>query len=95
MITSMETWIAVDHTALRKRFGNKIRLTALPPVTGIEARTRVSILAALKAATRDCVAAYTKGAISFELVGMLSPDTLMALPAFARVRRVLDANLPV
>lgn len=93
MITSMETWIAFDREAVRRRFGNSVKEDRLPPVQNIEARSRASVLAALQSATQDCPAVYSKGPRSFEVLGYVSPNVLMALPGFARVRRVLDARL--
>lgn len=93
MITSMETWIACDHEALRQRFGQNVRLNALPPLHDIEHRSRADVFAALRAATRECTAVYAKGAIAFEVMSLVSPDALEHLPGFARVKRVLEARL--
>lgn len=93
MITSMETWIASDPAAIRGRFGTHVRLNALPDVQGIEGRSRAFVLAALKSATQPCPAVYSKGAMSFQVLAPLSPNALMALPSFARLRRILDARL--
>lgn len=93
MVTSMETWIACDHAALRAQFGARLRDAGLPPRQQLEGRRRVDILTALKHATRDCPQPYEKGRISFEALGELSPDVLNALPSFARMVRILNARL--
>lgn len=93
MITCMETWISCDRPALRTRFGSRLRETRLPPLQNLEGRPRAAVLAALVAATRDCPGPFSKGALSFEVLRLLSPTTLMALAGFARVRRVLNDRL--
>jgi Domain of unknown function (DUF4276) len=93
MVTSMDTWIVSDRTAIQERFGSCVKLSALPPMEGIEARSRQSVLAALKTATANCTQPYAKGAVSFELVATLSPEALERLPSFARVERILYDRL--
>jgi len=94
MITCMESWIACDRGTLQERFGAALQLTALPALNGIEGRPRQDVLLALQQATRNCQVSYTKGKVSFEILGTLSPDVLRQnLPAFARVVRILDQRL--
>lgn len=93
MVTCMETWIACDHAAIDRRFGPRVRLGVLPPVAGLEQRDRKAVFEALRSATADCPAVFSKGAISFEVLATVSPDSLMALSGFARVRRILEARL--
>jgi hypothetical protein len=93
MVTSMETWIIADQDALRKRFGPGIDLNQLPSTHKLEARSRQSILGALKAATAHCPQPYANGKVSFQLVGLLSPTALTSLPSFARVAHILNQRL--
>ncbi len=90
MVTSMETWLAADHEALRKRFPRDFNGNRLPDPNRIEDRHSDDVLTALKRATND---RYSKGAISFELLGSLNPDTLQQLPSFRRARRILNEKL--
>ena len=91
MTTSMETWVATDHEALRRRFPRDFNESRLPTLDGIEDRNRSDVFNALKGATDD---RYEKGAISFELLGKLNPDTLAEhLPSFVRARRILEEKL--
>lgn len=93
MITSMETWVACDRDAIRQRLGPKVRETALLPVANIEGRARAEVFESLRAATRDCQATYSKGAVAFEVMAMVSPAALATTPGFVRVRRVLGNRL--
>lgn len=93
MVSSMETWIAADPQAVQLQFGPHVRLSELPSVVAIEARTPASILAALKAATTHCPSPYVKGYISFAVLGRTSPGQLSQLPAFARMIRILGSRL--
>ena len=90
MTTCMETWIAADHEALRKRFPRDFNGNRLPASNGLEHRHRNVVLTALRQATND---RYSKGAISFELLGSLNPETLQQLPSFRRARRILNEKL--
>ena len=93
MTTCMETWIAADRATLKLRYGKKLQVSALPPLTDLEKRHRHDVQDRLERATRDCLNAYAKGKRSFELLGKLEPDALKQLPSFARVLRILNARL--
>jgi uncharacterized protein DUF4276 len=93
MITSMETWIACDAEALRRRFGQGFKAAALHAVAGLEGKSRQDVLDALERATRACRTRYRKGRVSFEILGVLSPDVLTALPGFKRFLRILKRRL--
>jgi len=94
MTTCMETLIVADRAALADHFGPKLQDSALPPVVGLESRSRHDIQDALLHATRNCTNAYAKGRRSFEVLPKLTPSTLERhLPSFARSRRVLDERL--
>lgn len=90
MTTSMETWIAADRDALRKRFARGFNDRPLPDLNGIENRNRNEVFNALRRATNN---GYAKGRVSFELLGALNPDTLQQLPNFRRTRRILNEKL--
>lgn len=91
MTTCMETWIAADREALRQRYPRNFNENPLPALSGIEGRPRNDVFNALRSATND---RYSKGKISFELIGRLNPDTLeQHLPSFQRVRGILNEKL--
>ena len=91
MTTSMETWIATDREAVRKRFPRNFNDRPLPDLNGIEQRNRDNVFIALRRATNN---GYSKTKVSFELLGSLDPDTLQQhLPSFRRARRILNEKL--
>ena len=90
MTTSMETWIVADRSALRGRFPRGFNENPLPALPGIESRNRNDVLDALRRATDN---RYSKGKISFELLGSLDPNVLEQLPSFSRARRILNEKL--
>ena len=91
MTTSMETWIATDREALRRRFPRDFNENPLPALSGVEDRPRNDVFNALRRATNN---RYSKGKISFELLGNLDPDTMAQhLPSFRRARRILNEKL--
>lgn len=90
MATCMETWILSDRDLLKSKFGPKLQLSALPPLVEMEGRNRHTLLGQLERATRNCSEQYSKGKLSFELLGSLSPPSLeMHLPSFVRMQRIL------
>lgn len=94
MTTCMETWIAFDRAALKRRYGVCLQENALPPaVVHIEKRDRNEVRRALEHATRNCTGPYAKGEVSFRLLAELDPAELLKLPSFARAIRILKANL--
>lgn len=96
MTTCMETWIASDREALRVYYNKrgKIQESALPALSGIESRERHDIQDRLKDATQNSSRPYSKGTVSFELVGELNPCVLEEhLVAFQRMKRILDEKL--
>ena len=91
MTTCMETWIVADRDALRNRFVRDFNENPLPPLVDLEGRRRDDVYARLRRATNN---RYSKGAISFELLGNLNPDTLeQRLPSFRRARWILNLKL--
>ncbi len=96
MTTSMETWLIADRAALRGRFRGCLQETALPSPPELEQRTRQEVLRSLEKATEGCGRGrgYAKGKKSFEVLERLDPGTLSELlPAFVRMKRILDSQL--
>ncbi len=94
MVTSMETWIMADRTALQDTFGSALQETALYPLHDLKRRECKDVLAKLKHATRDANAPYKKGSVAFKIVAKLKPETLEKhLPSFKRMLRILREKL--
>ena len=94
MTTCMETWIVADREALKKHFGDKLQLNALPATQDLEAGQRKDILDKLVHATRNCKTPYAKGSRSFEVLSLVNPAALKTLlPSFARAVRILEQTL--
>ena len=93
MATSMETWIIADQEVLAKHFGRLFRKHGLP-MLDLEQRSRKEVLKALEEASKNCPAPYKKGAMSFEVLGKLTPPVLQKLlPSFQRVLTILELKL--
>ena len=94
MTTCMETWIAADRVALQDYFGDGFRPEELPKLDGLEQYTPGRMKDSLGCASKDCPTKYSKGQVSFELLGSLDPNTIQALlPSFQRARRILSDKL--
>ena len=94
MTTCMETWIAADRETLREHFGADFRPDELPELDGLERVRRGRMNDSLESATRYCSPQYSKGQVSFQILGKLNPDVLEPrLPSFRRARRILRAAL--
>lgn len=94
MVTSMESWIACDRTALAEHYRQGLQPSALPSLVDLETRARADVLGAVQRATRSAPRPYAKGAESFALLMRLDPPTLAQyLPSFARMRTILDQEL--
>jgi len=94
MTTCMETWIVADRDALAKHYGDKLQISALPPLVDLESRSRHDIQNDLFHATRDCSNAYKKGKRSFAVLEKLSPNELeLHLRSFVRVKQILEDRL--
>ena len=93
MTTCMETWIVADRDALREKFGQDLNENQLPVLVDLESRHRDDVYQRLRRATSN---GYSKGRVSFELVGSLDPVTLeQHLPSFCRARRILNEKLSI
>ena len=94
MTTCMESLIVADRETLRQEFGAALQESALPPLINLEQRSRHDVQNGLLHATRNCSKQYSKGKLSFIILGNLVPATLEEhLPSFRRVRRVLRDKL--
>ena len=94
MTTCMETWIAADRATLQDYFGDGFRPDELPELDGLEERRPGFMNDSLRAATQDCSPQYSKGPVSFELLGSLNPNAIQVLlPSFQRARRILNDKL--
>jgi hypothetical protein len=93
MVTCMESWIACDGEALRRRFGDKFRSAALPVAEQLERTEPAKIIAALKSATGGCATRFAKGAVAFGLLDVPDPEKLKTLPSVARTLRILEDQL--
>ena len=78
MTTSMETWIVADRDALREKFGQDLNENQLPVLVDLESRHRDDVYQRLRRATSN---GYSKGRVSFELVGSLDPSHFGATPS--------------
>lgn len=94
MTTCMETWLLADRPALRAHYKTKLKESALPSLTDLEARHRHDVQDALERATQDCTNAYQKNKRAFALLAAVNPAELEKhLPAFARMVRILREKL--
>jgi len=94
MTTCMETWIVADRESLGRHYGDRLQVSALPPLENLEGRSRHDIQDALVHATRGCKNAYQKGKRSFKILSELAPGALKPnLPSFSRNLGILDKEL--
>ena len=93
MVTTMETWLLADRTALLAYFPG-MNPNALLPDTEQEDRRKEDVLPALTNATRPSSrGAYNKGRDSFELLAQVDPSVLRSkLPHFRRFVDTLNAR---
>lgn len=81
MVQVMETWLASDQDTLRKFFGHKLNLKALPQASDFENLHKMDIYRKLKLATRNTQKGpYDKASHSFHILSMVSPEKVMQLP---------------
>jgi len=94
MTTCMETWILADRAGLKKHYGSRLQESALPSDTDRENRPRHNVQDSLMRATAKCTNAYAKNKRSFDALAAVDPAVLESkLPAFARMRRILNEKL--
>lgn len=73
---------------LRQYFGASFREEHLRPWPSLEAVPKADVLGALAKATAGCTKPYSKGKVSFELLGHLDPALVEAMCPHAK--RLLD-----
>ena len=78
MVQVMETWFLADGDALRRYFGTRFRQNALRKWPDLEAVPKPVVLNALASATAPCTKRYSKGKVSFELLGQIDPARVEA-----------------
>lgn len=94
MVQCMETWIVCDRKVLEEFFGPAFNSAKLPTGDHLEERGKSEIFDSLIAASKACGKTYSKGRISFEIVGQLDPAVLRAeLRFFERLLTTLEKYL--
>jgi uncharacterized protein DUF4276 len=88
MVQVMETWLLADRDLLKEYFGASWRRNHLRQWPDLEQVPKATILDALDKATAGCAKRYSKGKISFELLGKLRPDMVSA--ACPHAKALLD-----
>lgn len=83
MVTCMETWFVADRETLQAFFGSGFRENALPALPNIEQKLPTDIFACLKRATKECSKNYEKGAMSYEILIGIRPETVASSCASA------------
>ena len=74
MVRIMETWFVADRDLLASYFGADFRPHHLPKWPHLEDVAKPTVLAALERATAACKKPYSKGKVSFELLGQVNPS---------------------
>ena len=88
MVQSMETWLLADPDALRSYFGPSFRANRLPQRPDLENIPKVDALRFLENATASCSRQYTKGTVSFEILGQINANRVAERCPYAK--RLLD-----
>lgn len=88
MVQVMETWFLADRTALRNFFGPSFNENPFRAWQNLEDVRKDTVLNAMDQATRDCQKPYRKGRVSFELLGQIDPERVVA--ACPHARELLD-----
>jgi len=84
MVQVMETWFLSDRELLRKYFGPQFTEAPLRAWQSLEAVPKKTVLSALERATASCVKRYSKGKVSYELLGKLNPELVKTACPHAR-----------
>lgn len=78
MVQWMEAWLVADRDTLKKFFDAGFNSNNIPQWQDIEAVDKEKILTALKEATKFCsTKRYSKGSISFQLLGKIDPQKVL------------------
>ena len=70
----METWFLTDRDALRQFFGPSLNENYFSRWPDLEAVPKDTVINALERATSNCQKPYSKGKVSFELLGEIDPQ---------------------
>ena len=91
MVQVMETWFLADRGTLRQFFGSALNENHFRQWLDLEAVPKDTVIDALERATANCQKPYSKGRVSFGLLGRIDPvrvanscphaNYLLALPA--------------
>lgn len=88
MVQVMETWFLADRDALRRFFGTRLNENNFRQWTGLEEVPKDTVINALERATSNCRKPYSKGKVSFELLGQIDPEQVAV--ACPHARELLD-----
>jgi len=84
MVQCMEAWFLADPDALKRFFGKGFNEKSLPPAINIEAITKEKVYGGLKkAAKKTPKSEYRKGGHSFEILGRIDPQKVIAASPWA------------
>ena len=84
MVQVMETWFLADRRALREFFGSSLNDNHLKQWPDLETVPKETVISALVSATVNCQKPYSKGRVSFELLGRVDPLHVSAACPHAR-----------
>lgn len=88
MVQVMETWFLADRELLKRYFGSELREHHLRQWPNLEAVPKITVFEALEKATAGCPKRYSKGKVSYELLGLLNPQKVET--ASPNARNLLD-----
>ena len=78
MVQVMETWFLADRDTLRSFFGPSLNENHFRQWQNLEEIPLDTVLNTLERATINCQKPYSKGRVSFELLGQIDPQTVAA-----------------
>lgn len=76
MVQCMETWFLADLNSLKKFFGSDFREAPLRKWPDLEQVPKATVLDVLAQATDNCSKKYSKGSVSFDLLGKINPQVV-------------------
>ena len=74
MVQVMETWFLADREALRRFFGPSLNENHFSQWPDLEAVPKDTVLNAMEMSTANCQRPYSKGRVSFQLLGQINPQ---------------------
>lgn len=84
MVQVMETWFLADRDLLKRYFGSSLREVHLRQWPKLEEVPKPTVFEALEKATAGCPKRYSKGKVSYELLGLLNPQKVEAASPHAK-----------